>query len=399
MADVTPQTSPQDAWNENQYRVEGLVAEKLRRTSGREGFKKHFWAVMEEVKDYFFSTFTFTFSRPERVYEMPDLVHYLPEQTFWRKYLVHYWEPEQTFWRKISIPEIVDVVVEGFVMEERRRLWFAHRAKVISNLQKALPACARQFEADYTEFFLLKFVFRKFDAGSPEGRWADELEEWLEQLVKKVVTTEIPKLINDKGELIDEELVRLADTYEAARVQLMDRYSPKIKKIVAGIVYKHHLCPPSQDAPSFIEDAAQNVCHKIIAKLESYRFEQPFEHWVAKICTNEALLGQRDDVGRGPPRVFVTWEEFLQQAPSPVIRDTEHRDILKKVIDKYKEQGRRAKKSWDAIRLKWFEDLDVEEIAVRLNTTEGYVYKMFSHDYPKLRGISIDDFGFSGTDL
>ena len=386
MADVTPQTSPQDAWNENQYRVEGLVAEKLRRTSGREGFKKHFWAVLEEVKDYFFSTFTFL--RPQRVYEMPDLVHY--------------WVPEQTFWTKISIPEMVDVIVEGFVMEERRRLWFA-RAIVISNLQKALPACARQFEADYTEFFLLKFVFRKFDAGSPEGRWADELEEWLEQLVKEVAATEIPKLINDKGELIDEELVRLATsgaTHEAASVQLMERYSPKIKDLVAGIVYKHGLCPPSQDVPSFIGDTAQNVCHKIIAKLESYRFEQPFEHWVAKICTNEALVGQRDDVGRGPlPRVFVTWEEFLQQAPSPIIRDTEHRDILKKIRDIYIEQGGRAKKSWDAIRLYWFEDLDVEEAAVRLNTTEGYVYKMFSHDYPKLRGISIDDFGFSGTDL
>jgi len=165
MADVTPQTSPQDAWNENQYRVEGLVAEKLRRTSGREGFKKHFWAVLEEVKDYFFSTFTFL--RPQRVYEMPDLVHY--------------WVPEQTFWTKISIPEMVDVIVEGFVMEERRRLWFA-RAIVISNLQKALPACARQFEADYTEFFLVKFVFRKFDAGFPEGRSADEFEEWLNNL-------------------------------------------------------------------------------------------------------------------------------------------------------------------------------------------------------------------------
>ena len=45
------------------------------------------------------------------------------------------------------------------------------------------------------------------------------------------------------------------------------------------------------------------------------------------------------------------------------------------------------------------EDLDVEEIAVRLNTTKGYVHKMFSHDYRALRRISIDGFGFSGTDL
>jgi RNA polymerase sigma factor (sigma-70 family) len=215
-----------------------------------------------------------------------------------------------------------------------------------------------------------------------------------------VVTTEFPRLVNDKGELRDEELVRLATSgQEAASVQLMERYFPKIKKIVAGIVYKHGLCPLPQ-APSFVEDAAQNVCLKITANLKSYGFEQPFEHWVAAICTNEVLAGRRDTVGRGPlPRVFVSWEDFLQQAPSPVIRNTEHRDILKKAIDKYIEQGRQAKKSWDAIRLYWFEDLDVEEVAVQLNTTTGYVYKMFSHDYRALRRISIGGFGFSGTDL
>jgi RNA polymerase sigma factor (sigma-70 family) len=267
---------------------------------------------------------------------------------------------------------------------------------------------------------LLKFVFRKFDAGFPEGRSWDECEEWLEQLVKEVVAEEIPKLINNKGELRDEELVQLATlgtiqilkagrvktiephspTNEAARDQLMERYSPKIKNLVAGIVNKHGLCPPSQDVPTYIEDTAQNVCLKITANLKSYGYEQPFKHWVAAICTNEAFAGRRDAVGRAElPRVFVTWEDFLQQAPSPVIRDTEHRDILKKAIDEYIGQGGRAKKSWDAIRLKYFEDLDVEEIAVRLNTTEGYVYKMSSHDYRKLRRISIDGFGFSGTDL
>jgi DNA-directed RNA polymerase specialized sigma24 family protein len=237
-------------------------------------------------------------------------------------------------------------MVELFVMEVRRRLWFKYRAIVISNLQKALPACARPFEVHYIEFFLLKFVFRKFDAGFPEGRSWDEFEEWLEQLVKEVVAEEIPKLINDKGELIDEELVQLATSgHEAARVQLMEHYSPKIKNLVAGIVYKHGLCPPSQDVPTYIEDTAQNVCLKIMAKLESYRFEQPFEHWVAAICTNEVLLGERDTVGRAElPRVFVSWEDFLQQAPSPVIRVTEHREILKKAIDKYIEQGGERKR-------------------------------------------------------
>jgi len=390
MTELHPEKFPQDAWNVYYDHIGSLLKDRLTRMSGPTGCEKHYWVVLDKVRNSFLRNFSESLRREDLQSKSANV------RSFTKKRKT---PQSEAFYRKISIPSLIDRVVEDFVMSERKRLWETYKAIAISKLQEALPAAARQFETYYTEL-LLKFV--TFDS-FPEGRTAEQLEEWLNTDIEKVVATEIPKLTNDKGELIDEELVRLATsgaTHEAASVQLMERYSPKIKDLVAGIVYKHGLCPPSQDVPSFIGDTAQNVCHKIIAKLESYRFEQPFEHWVAKICTNEALVGQRDDVGRGPlPRVFVTWEEFLQQAPSPIIRDTEHRDILKKIRDIYIEQGGRAKKSWDAIRLYWFEDLDVEEVAVRLNTTEGYVYKMFSHDYPKLRGISIDDFGFSGTDL
>jgi hypothetical protein len=243
MAD--PEKNMQDAWDLYQDHILRLVRDRLTWVSGPRGCEKHCWVVLDKVKKSFFRNF-------------------LSGSNWWPEDVqVGSKTPEtEAFWRKMSIPGLIDRVVEGFVMEERRRLWFAHRAIVISNLQKALPACARQFEADYTEFFLVKFVFRKFDAGFPEGRSADEFEEWLKQLVKEVAAEEIPKLINDKGELIDEELVRLATSgyeaasvqlmagHEAASVELMARYSPKIKKIVAGIVHKHGLCPPSQDVPS-----------------------------------------------------------------------------------------------------------------------------------------------------
>src|SRR6266852_2535009 len=57
MADATPQKSPQDAWNENQYLIECLVEETLRRMSGRGGFKKHYWVVLEEAKNKFLTTY------------------------------------------------------------------------------------------------------------------------------------------------------------------------------------------------------------------------------------------------------------------------------------------------------------------------------------------------------
>src|SRR6266566_3383896 len=357
MTELHPEKFPQDAWNVYYDHIGSLLKDRLTRMSGPTGCEKHYWVVLDKVRNSFLRNFSESLRREDLQSKSANV------RSFTKKRKT---PQSEAFYRKISIPSLIDRVVEDFVMSERKRLWETYKAIAISKLQEALPAAARQFETYYTEL-LLKFV--TFDS-FPEGRTAEQLEEWLNTDIEKVVATEIPKLTNDKGELIDEELVRLATsgaTHEAASVQLMERYSPKIKDLVAGIVYKHGLCPPSQDVPSFIGDTAQNVCHKIIAKLESYRFEQPFEHWVAKICTNEALVG--------------------------------HRDILKKIRDIYIEQGGRAKKSWDAIRLYWFEDLDVEEVAVRLNTTEGYVYKMFSHDYPKLRGISIDDFGFSGTDL
>src|SRR5437867_10108538 len=129
------------------------------------------------------------------------------------------------------------------------------------------------------------------------------------------------------NEFVDEELVRLANAgLDEARVQLMERYSPKIKKIVTGIVYANNVSPPSQDAPSFIEDVTQDVCLKITANLASYRFEQPFEHWVARICNNEAYAERRDNVGRAEqgPRVYVSWENLLQHSPSTGVRKLEH---------------------------------------------------------------------------
>jgi hypothetical protein len=52
-----------------------------------------------------------------------------------------------------------------------------------------------------------------------------------------------------------------------------------------------------------------------------------------------------------------------------------------------------------AIVLKYYEDLDAEEVARQLKTTKAYVYQLLSHDYAELRRISIDQFGISGTDL
>jgi len=46
-----------------------------------------------------------------------------------------------------------------------------------------------------------------------------------------------------------------------------------------------------------------------------------------------------------------------------------------------------------------FEYMETTAIAERLNTTPAYVHQLFSHDYPALWRIGLEDFGVSGTDL
>jgi DNA-directed RNA polymerase specialized sigma24 family protein len=207
----------------------------------------------------------------------------------------------------------------------------------------------------------------------------------------------------DRGNRVfDEELVRLANNgVEEARRELLERYSPRIKKIVAGIVYQRDICPPSQDIPAYIEDVAQNVCVRITEKLSTYRFEQPFDHWVKAICTHEAYGERRDVVGRaeGGPRTYISWEDFEKNPGPRGMQRPQHLDILFKILDQHRGQSERGQKSYDAIIFKYYEDLDTEEVAKRLKTTKGYLYQLLSHDYAELRRIGIDQFGISGTDL
>ena len=99
-------------------------------------------------------------------------------------------------------------------------------------------------------------------------------------------------------------------------------------------------------------------------------------------------------------RRYVSFEELQEQsATPPVIRNLFHREILHKIRDKHRQQGARAEKSDDAIEWRHFERMDTRAIAERLGTTVAYVYQLFSHDYPELRRIGMEDFGISGTDL
>jgi DNA-directed RNA polymerase specialized sigma24 family protein len=395
MTELYPEKNPRDAWNVYFDRIHCLVKDSLTRMSGPTGCDKHYSAVMDKMQEYFLSNFSESIRMPDPVQSGSAKVR---SSTKRRKT-----PGSEAFWRKLSIPRLVDGVVEDFVMLERKRLWEAHKADVISNLQEALPAAARQFETHYTEFFLSKFVSRWFNYWFPEGRSTDQLEEWLKHLLKEVVATEIPKLVNDKGELRDEELVRLYRAgFPNCKTLLLERYQTKLRQLTPAIVHSKALCPESEDPDQFDKDVAQDVAVKLLTKVDSYRFESSFATWVSSICENEAKTRRDKLIGRSEKgkRKYVSFDELLEQsATPPVIKNLVHRDILHKVFAKHRTQGTRAAKSTDAVELRHFGKMDSEHIAERLQTTLAYLYQLFSHDYRELRRICLEDFGISGTDL
>src|SRR5438874_8572265 len=192
MVELHPEKFPQDAWNVYYDHIGSLLKDRLTRMSGPTGCKKHYWAVLDKVQDSFLRNFSESLRRENLVQSRSARV-----RSFTRTRKT---PQSEAFWRKISIPSLVDRVVEDFVKLERKRLWEAHKAIVMSNLNEALPAAARPFESYYTEFFLSKFFLREWDSWIPEGRPTEQLEEWVKTDLKKVATTEIPKLINDNGE-------------------------------------------------------------------------------------------------------------------------------------------------------------------------------------------------------
>ncbi|HLH52233.1 MAG TPA: RNA polymerase sigma factor [Verrucomicrobiae bacterium] len=71
--------------------------------------------------------------------------------------------------------------------------------------------------------------------------------------------------------------LRLRDD-EAAR-QLIEHVYPQVMRIIAAKL-------PRRDAP---EDLAQEIFLKMFTKLEQYRGDVPFEHWVSRIAVNHCL--------------------------------------------------------------------------------------------------------------
>jgi DNA-directed RNA polymerase specialized sigma24 family protein len=295
--------------------------------------------------------------------------------------------------------ELLSTDARQFCQAKQSELWKRHADLAAPIVKQALPPSAREFEEYYTN----RLVVLALNQISAEFAYSDSnFEEWSNRLVRRVIDKPIRNITNDNGELRDEELVRLYRAgFPNCKTLLLERYQTKLRQLAPAIVYAKGICPESEDSVEFVKDVAQDVAVKLLTELDSYHFESAFETWVGAICENVARTKERKTLGRSKAgkRKYVSFEELKQQPTAPIIRDENHRAILRKIIDKHRQQGPRAEKSADAIELRHYEDMDSARIADRLQTTVAYVYQLFSHDYPELKRIALEDFGISGTDL
>lgn len=105
----------------------------------------------------------------------------------------------------------------------------------------------------------------------------------------------------------DEEIAHVKRGDEAAARRLVDRLYPKLIRIV-----RNHL-PATEEE----QDLMQEVFLKMFSKLEQFRGEQPFDHWVARIALNtcyDRLRRQQTRRVRSFSDFSSEEAEFLQDA-------------------------------------------------------------------------------------
>ena len=101
---------------------------------------------------------------------------------------------------------------------------------------------------------------------------------------------------NDHDDELPELLARVRQRDEAAARALVERLHPLVARIVRA-----HL-PRGEDE----QDLRQDVFLKIFTRLESFRGEMPFEHWVSRVAVNTCI----DQLRARRARPSVVWSDL-----------------------------------------------------------------------------------------
>lgn len=100
----------------------------------------------------------------------------------------------------------------------------------------------------------------------------------------------------------DDELALVRKGDEAAARRLVEALYPKVIRII-----RNHL-PVTEDE----QDISQEVFMKMFTKLEQFRSQQPFDHWVARIALNTCY----DRLRRQKARRVISFGDFPNEEAS-----------------------------------------------------------------------------------
>lgn len=202
--------------------------------------------------------------------------------------------------------------------------------------------------------------------------------------------------------LPDKDLIRryCADPPDKeAGEELFRRCLPKIRKLIGewGSKHLYHL-PRTIDRQGVLRDAESQAEDKLRRKICSYAFKGSFEGWLRRVSVSATVTEYLRIVGRGRERRdFVPLEEAFRSKhwPSPFerVRDLQRGEKLLMLLTEHGKTSNRNKKSADAIEFATWEGYTAGEIAGKLDTTQGYVWQLLSHDYRKLRELMAEKLG------
>lgn len=181
--------------------------------------------------------------------------------------------------------------------------------------------------------------------------------------------------------LTDQELVQQTLSGDLrAFEKIVKRYQHKI----FGVIFR--LVKNKADA----EDIAQDAFLRCYQNLDKYDQNRPFAPWFYKIASNLALSSLR----KRQRRQFLPWEYFSFQLASREDTKTIDPETSLENIEREQEMASYLKKLKPqdqlAITLRYYEDLNFEEIAYIMETTRNNVEVRLSRARRRLRKIIVE---------
>ncbi len=184
----------------------------------------------------------------------------------------------------------------------------------------------------------------------------------------------------DELELIDEQ--ELVIRFQNGDISAFNTLVLKYQARIAKLIYRH-----INDAET-TKDLCQEVFLKAFKALPKFKRESAFYSWLYRIAMNCCI----DFLRQQSRRKTVAFEELtggaeelmlVSKSPSPshLIEMEELGDIISKAVSQL------APKQQRVFKLRYDQKLQIKEIAVRINRSEGTVKTHLHHAHRRLREL------------